>query len=182
MRTISLYKYLLIAMITTCSYNQGVSAQIIEKTAYTAGSREQAQVQYLIDHSITYAENMLVRQGAYAPYAAALTVMDSVVTVEGYPGKQNQTLLKVVEDLKSALRAGANKGLYKAVVVYFDATVTDPTTKLPTDAIGAYTEQMNTNGSYTFYFPYKKTELKNLTHSRSFGTISDNEIFTKVSK
>lgn len=172
---------IIIAAAVGCSISNA-NAQIITKTAYVQGSREQSQVQYMIDHSINYADEMLVKQGAYSPYAAALTVTDSVVMVNAYSDTKDKTLVKAVEDLKEVLRAGANKGLYKAVVVYYDVTVTDPTTKLPTDAIAAYTEQMNTNVSYTFFFPYKKTELKNLVHTRSFGDIGETQVFTKVVK
>lgn len=176
------FKYMTIAVITVFLFVATAGAQIITKAAYTQGSREQSQVQYLIDHSIGYADNMLQKQGAYPPYAAALTVLDSVVMVDGYADTKNKTLMKAVEDYKEVLRAGANKGLYKAIVVYYDVTVTDPTTKQPTDAIAAYTEQMNTNVSYTFFFPYKKTELKNLVHTRSFGDIGETQVFTKVVK
>ena len=175
------HKCLFVALAIALSIAQA-GAQVITKSAYTPGSREQMQVQYLVDHSINYAETMLVKQGAYAPYAAALTVLDSVVAVEGYTKSADQQLIKAIADLKSSLKAGADKGLYKAVVVYFDVTITDPDTKMPTDAIAAYTEQMNSPVAYTLYFPYKKTELKTLTHTRTLSSSGETEIFTKVTR
>jgi hypothetical protein len=140
-------------------------------------------MQKLINGSVTRAENMLVKQGAYTPYAAALTFTDSIIILDGYADTKGKTLTHELEDLKTLLKAGADKGRYKAIVVYFDVTVTDPDTKLPTDAIAAFTEHSNINGTCTFYFPYKKTEQRTITYSRTIsGDLTDSEIFTKVGK
>lgn len=171
-------------MLLCCGFSYISNAQIIVgNTPYKEGTRERAQIQNLLNTAVMYADNMLKKQGAYPPYAAALTYEDSVVMVNGYPGKQDQTLKYVIEDLKSALRAGVDKGIYKAVAVFYDVTINDPNNNnLPTDATAVYTEQVNINSSYTFYFPYKKMADKSYVHSMSFGTLSETEIFIKVKK
>jgi hypothetical protein len=176
-------KWVLLGVTVVCLFSIKVSAQLIPGPLYGAGSRQHQQIQRIIDHTISYSENMLAKQGAFAPYAAALTVTDSVVILDGYDNTKDKSLTGELDDLKSQLKAGADKDLYKAVVIYFDVTVTDPYSKLSTDAIAVFSEQVNTHGTHTFYFPYKKSETKGLSQSRSFGDdVTDNEIFIKVSK
>lgn len=180
MRTI--YKSLLIAFITSFSFLVKVNGQNAGSIPYGEGSTEHWQIKRLVDRHITYAERMLVKQGAYAPYAAALTVKDSMIAVELPAGYQDKELKRVLDEIKAHLKIGADKGLYKAVAMFYDVTITDPVNNQQTDAIAVFTEQVNTIGSYTYYYPYKKTEEKKLTHGKTFGGLSENEIFTKVSR
>ncbi len=63
----TIYKCLIIATVMSFSFLAKVNAQTAGKTPYREGSREQRQIQTLIDRSIPYAEKMLVKQGAYVP-------------------------------------------------------------------------------------------------------------------
>ncbi len=92
----------------------------------------QAEAEELLTAVLPFAEQHLSENGGFTPFAAALTDDDEIVFVEGEPDDEDDESEDEDEDdedprleqLRLAMRAGAQRGDYLATAIAFDATIT----------------------------------------------------------
>ena len=138
-----------------------------------------ADIQFLIDKSLPLAEKLLKEYGEYYPFAFALNIDNSIVGVGHHDSNDHPDSKVVIKNLKTELNREIAKQGIKAIAIFYDVRTTEPKTSQKTDAIAAFVEHKIGRSSFTFYYPYKLTNSKELTFSESFGGATEKEMFVK---
>jgi hypothetical protein len=150
-----------------------------ETTDYNKNSNELSELGYLIDKSLPFAEDLLKKYGEYYPFSFVLNVDNTVQGVGRHDGNDKPDSQDVIKGLKEVLKLETKKNKIKGIAVFYDVKTTDPNTKQKTNAIAVFVEHKDGKGAYTFYYPYKLTDKKELTFGESFGNATTREIFSK---
>lgn len=140
-------------------------------------SKEKKDIQTLIEKTFPFVEDLLKKYGEFYPVASAIKPNDSIATVGTYDGDDRPQSQTVIDNLKTGLKAGAKKGQYKTVAIFYDVKTIDPNTKQKTDAVAIFVEHKVGKTAYIFYYPYELTQEHKINFSGSFGNATDKEIF-----
>jgi hypothetical protein len=150
-----------------------------ESTDYNKNSDELNELGFLIDQSFPFVEDLLKKYGEYYPFSFALNKDNTVVAVGRHDGDENPDSQVVIKGLKEILKLETKKNKINGIEIFYDIKTTDPKTNQKTDAVAVFVEHKDGQGAYTFYYPYKLTDKKELTFGDSFGGAATREIFTK---
>jgi hypothetical protein len=150
-----------------------------ESTGINKNTVEMTEVGFLIDKSFPFVEELLKKYGEFYPFSFALNIDNTVAGVGHYDGNDNPDSQTVINGLKQTLKQEAGKNIIKAVTIFYDMKTTDPKTNQKTDAVAVFVEHKDGQEAYTFYYPYKLTDKKELILSESIGSATTKEIFIK---
>jgi hypothetical protein len=153
--------------------------QKMESIDYNKNSDELNELSFLIDQSFPFVEDLLKKYGEYYPFSFALNEDNTVAVIGRHDGDENPDSLVVIKGLKEILKLETKKNKIKGIAIFYDVKTTDPKTNQKTDAVAVFVEHKDGQGAYTFYYPYKLTDKKELTFGDSFGGAATREIFTK---
>jgi len=131
----------------------------------------------LLDATFPFVEDMLKKHGEFFPLASAIAKNDRVVQVETYDGDEHPASDGVIGSLKTALRAGAKEGEFKAIAIFYDVRVIDPNTNQKTNAVAVFVENKKDTKAYKLFYPYTLTRDSILTFRESWRTEIEKEIF-----
>ncbi|MEJ7611858.1 MAG: hypothetical protein WKF88_11835 [Ferruginibacter sp.] len=133
----------------------------------------------LLDATFPFVEDLLKKHGEFFPLASAIEKNDSIASVGTYDENEHPLSNKVIADLKIALREGAKKGDYKAIAIFYDVSVIEPSTNQKTDAIAVFVENKKDPTAYKLFFPYTLDKDRVLRFGESWKNISEKEIFNE---
>jgi hypothetical protein len=150
-----------------------------ESTDINKNTDEMTEIGFLIDKSFPFVEELLKKYSEFYPFSFALNVDNTVVGVGHYDGNDHPDSQAVIKGLKETLKQEAGENKIKAVAIYYDVKTTDPQTNQQTDAVAVFVEHNDGQEAYTFYYPYKLIDKKELRLSDSFGGATTKEIFIK---
>lgn len=150
-----------------------------ETTDYNKNSDELNELGLLIDKSFPFVEDLLKKYGEYYPFSFVLNNDDTVQPVGRHDGDDKPDSEVVIKGLKELLKIETKKHKIKGIAIFYDVKTTDPETNQKTDAVAVFVEHRDGQQAYTFYYPYKLTDKKELTFRHSFGSSAAREIFTK---
>ena len=119
-----------------------------------------SDTQRLIDNTLPFVQDLLMKYGEFYPLASAVTIADSISQVGTYDGNDNPQSDKVILDLKRALRA--KQADYKSVAIFYDVSVIAPDTNQKIDAVAVFVESQSDDFGCIIYYPYVWTENNKL--------------------
>ncbi|KAK6033570.1 site-specific recombinase, phage integrase family [Ostertagia ostertagi] len=133
----------------------------------------------LIDSTLPFVEELLIKYGEFYPLASAVTVSDSISQVGAYNGDDKPPSDKVIMDLKTGFKAKKND--YKCVTIFYDVIVAKPDTTQKVDAVAVFAESQGDDFGCVIYFPYELTNAKELKfQDGAWKELNDKEIFVNL--
>lgn len=133
------------------------------------------QSQDLLNHRVSFAEELLSKYGEFYPFGGAIDETGQIISVAAYDGTEMPPSDALIKMLESGLREGARSGKYIASALIYDARVVPPGGSEKSDAIIAELEHRD-GFAMTVYFPYR-LENGQPEFSASFGTADKRDIF-----
>ena len=137
-------------------------------------SGEMKDIQFLINKTFPFVENLLEENGEFYPLATALKPDHSFPMVGAFDGDDFPLSTTVIDNLKAGLKAQSKEN--KAVVIFYDVRVTEPATLKKRDAVAVFAEHVEGQESYVFFYPYELLAGK-LTFYECFAEAGEKEIF-----
>jgi len=150
-----------------------------ETTDYNKTSNQLNELAFLIDKSFPFVEDLLKKYGEYYPFSFVLNTDNTVQGVGRHDGNDKPDSQEIIKGLKDVLKLETKKNKIKGIAIFYDVKTTNPKTNQKTDAVAVFVEHRDGQGAYTFYYPYKLTDKKELTFGDSFGNAATREIFSK---
>jgi hypothetical protein len=114
----------------------------------------ESEAETLMTAMLPIGQQMLEKQGKFAPYGGAMTTDGKVVTVAEHSGTTPPSSQEIITSLQTRFRAGVLTGKYKATGLFSDVEVLPPGATEKTRAIAAALDHHD-NYSVVIYFPYK---------------------------
>lgn len=134
-----------------------------------------SDVEYLMNETIAFADQMLSEHGEFFPYGAAMTPNGEIVSVAGYEGSEQPPSQKLIDLLKGGFRQSASNGEYKATVIFYDVRVSMPDGVGKSDAIAAALDHRE-DYSVVVFFPYK-LDGGEIQYGELFAQAGENAVF-----
>jgi hypothetical protein len=94
-----------------------------------------AECEALLDMALDFAEQMLGKHGEFQPFGIVMKGTDEVTAVAPREGSERSSSSALIEVLKDSLRAGAERGEYRATAVVYNARIALPDAEEKSDAI-----------------------------------------------
>jgi hypothetical protein len=135
-----------------------------------------AELDSLLDGLLRFAQQMQQKHGEFYPFAQAMTREGQVEAVATYSGDERPLSQHVIDDLISALRAGAVQKGYRAIGICSDVRVVPPHSTAKTDAVRVHLEQLG-GEAVTVYLPYRKKLLGKIVYGELFASAAEPQVF-----
>lgn len=113
----------------------------------------------LLNSVLPFAEQVLRKHGEFYPYGGAMRTDGQIISVGGDSGSEQPKSIELIELLKSAFIAAAQKGEYKATALVTNSSLTISSTGEKTDAIVVSLDHRD-DYSVIVMFPYTITNGK----------------------
>jgi len=110
----------------------------------------------LINATLPFAEKMLREYGEFLPFGAQMLLDGEIVSVGADDGEDQSRSQNLIELLKDAFKAGADKGDLIATALVYDVRTMPPGAVQKSDAIALNLDHSD-NYSVTVFFPYEIT-------------------------
>jgi hypothetical protein len=177
MKLISKYSPILLMVILLVVFVTSCAQLKEEKSVSKTNSAD--EFESLINETFPFIEGLLKTHGEFFPMANALDKNNKIVQIGAYDGNEKPLSQSVIDDLKSGLRDGAQKGEYKSIAIFYDVKVVNPNTNQKTDAVEVFVESDRENTAFKLFYPYSLTKEGVLTFSESWKNATVKEIFVK---
>jgi hypothetical protein len=111
------------------------------------------EVELLMNDGITFAEQMLALHAEFYPFGRTLTTDGRIQLVSPSDGTEHPSSQDLIDILLNGFRSEAGAGQHRAVALFMDVTVRDPTSGQKVDAVQVGLEHRDGYCADVF-FPY----------------------------
>lgn len=135
-----------------------------------------ADMENLLGRLVPFAQQLLEKQGGFLPFGGVLRddgeFAGLMASATDQPAEHGELLAQLV----AGMRAGAQRGEYRATAVCLDVLVNHPDTEEETSAICVRLEDRD-GEAVDVYVPYETAEEGNISYGEVFATRGRHEVF-----
>lgn len=135
-----------------------------------------SECEALLQALVPFAEEMLVKHGAFLPFGGVVDNSGAIVHVAAWDGNDQPTPMQLIQRHREIFRAGGKAGNFRATGLVCDVRITHPDTGEATDAIHVFLDHRD-NYSIEVVFPYRLDGIE-LEVSEPFAQEGEANIFT----
>jgi hypothetical protein len=132
------------------------------------------QLESLIATAKPFAEKMLIENGEFFPFGAAVDKNGKLLHVAGYNGDERALSADLIVIINDGFRQSVKSGDYIATALVYDVRIIPPGKNDKSDAVAIALD--NPNDSLIVYFPYLLKD-SDLIFGEQFACKGDNSIF-----
>jgi hypothetical protein len=134
----------------------------------------------LFDYLVTFAQQMLGKQGEFYPFGAALATDGDLLTFGATDASDHPKSEVLIDTLVQDFRARAANGTIRACGICFDVLVSLPGDVKKTDAIQCRLEHAN-GEAVNVFTPWSRRLFGSIRYGEVFATKREKDIFVQAS-
>jgi len=130
----------------------------------------------LLNPLLSFAQQMLAKQGTFFPFGASMRSDGKIAMAAGYTGASRLEPVAIIDLLLQGFQSEAATGAIRAAGICIDMRVVPPGGTEKTDAICAQLEHVE-GDCVDVYLPYKKGWLGHFKFGQTFAVSRDARVF-----
>src|SRR5262249_12922014 len=130
----------------------------------------------LLNPLLSFAQQMLARQGTFFPFGASMRTDGKIAMAAGYTGGTRMEPVAIIDPLLQGVQREAATGAVRAAGIGIERRVVRPGDTVKTDAICVELDKVE-GACVDVYLPYKKGWLGRFKFGQTFAVSRDARVF-----